>query len=305
MNYAGLDTIGVGNHEFDEGSGRAAADAVRQPERTTAAGRTQAPRTRPSAADGCHPVDGCQDGTPFGGSRLPVPRGERDRHGHATTRSCRRTRSSTPRRARRSPSSARRSRARRSIVTPTGVAGLELPRRGRHGQRARPAAEEEERRADRAAPARGRHPERAVLARLHGRQHVRELHRRPTSLDVVNRLDDGGRRGRQRAHAPAVHLHHRRPARHRGGLVRPSDHVDRPDDRPARPTTIVSATAEQQRRHADGGRRMRVRPRSSRATRRSPIRSGTASSARSRRTSTRRAARSTGPTPPASSRWAT
>ncbi|HEX5753238.1 MAG TPA: bifunctional metallophosphatase/5'-nucleotidase [Archangium sp.] len=46
MNLAGLDFNAVGNHEFDEG--------------TTELRRMQ--------TGGCHPVDGCQDGTPFEGA---------------------------------------------------------------------------------------------------------------------------------------------------------------------------------------------------------------------------------------------
>jgi 5'-nucleotidase len=46
MNQIGLDLNAVGNHEFDEG----AAELLRM------------------ADGGCHPVDGCQDGTPFGGA---------------------------------------------------------------------------------------------------------------------------------------------------------------------------------------------------------------------------------------------
>jgi 5'-nucleotidase len=45
-NLAGLDLIGVGNHEFDEGK----EELLRMQN------------------GGCHPVDGCQDGTPFFGS---------------------------------------------------------------------------------------------------------------------------------------------------------------------------------------------------------------------------------------------
>lgn len=48
MNLIGLDINGVGNHEFDEGG-------------------TELLRMQ---AGGCHPVDGCQDGTPFGGARF-------------------------------------------------------------------------------------------------------------------------------------------------------------------------------------------------------------------------------------------
>ena len=46
MNQIGLDLNAVGNHEFDEG-----ADELRRMQR-----------------GGCHPVDGCQDGTGFGGA---------------------------------------------------------------------------------------------------------------------------------------------------------------------------------------------------------------------------------------------
>ena len=55
MNLLGLDVSGVGNHEFDEGVG----ELLRM------------------QSGGCHPVDGCQDGDPFAGCVLPVPRGER------------------------------------------------------------------------------------------------------------------------------------------------------------------------------------------------------------------------------------
>jgi 5'-nucleotidase len=52
LNSIGLDVSGVGNHEFDEG-----VDELQ---------RMQYGNQR--GGDGCHPVDGCQDGTPFGGS---------------------------------------------------------------------------------------------------------------------------------------------------------------------------------------------------------------------------------------------
>src|SRR4051812_39914980 len=52
MNSIGLDVTGVGNHEFDEGVG----ELLRMQYGDQHGG------------DGCHPVDGCQDGTPFGGS---------------------------------------------------------------------------------------------------------------------------------------------------------------------------------------------------------------------------------------------
>jgi 5'-nucleotidase len=52
MNAIGLDVAGVGNHEFDEGVG----ELLRMQYGDQNGG------------DGCSPVDGCQDGTPFGGS---------------------------------------------------------------------------------------------------------------------------------------------------------------------------------------------------------------------------------------------
>jgi 5'-nucleotidase len=52
MNALGLDVTGVGNHEFDEG-----IDELLRMQFGSQLG-----------GNGCHPVDGCQDGTPFGGS---------------------------------------------------------------------------------------------------------------------------------------------------------------------------------------------------------------------------------------------
>jgi 5'-nucleotidase len=52
MNLLGLNVTGVGNHEFDEG-----VDELKRMQYGNQLG-----------GDGCHPVDGCQDGTPFGGS---------------------------------------------------------------------------------------------------------------------------------------------------------------------------------------------------------------------------------------------
>jgi 5'-nucleotidase len=52
MNSLGMDVTGVGNHEFDEG-----VDELLRMQYGNQNG-----------GDGCHPVDHCQDGTPFGGS---------------------------------------------------------------------------------------------------------------------------------------------------------------------------------------------------------------------------------------------
>ena len=113
LNSIGVDTIGVGNHEFDEGSGRAAADAVRQPEPTHGGGPFNGSAYTPVRPDGCHPVDGCQDGDAVLRLGLPVPRGERDRQGHGQPAAAAVRDRQTSARARRSPSSARRSRTRR------------------------------------------------------------------------------------------------------------------------------------------------------------------------------------------------
>jgi 5'-nucleotidase len=67
MNYAGLDTIGVGNHEFDEGK----AELLRMQYGNRShdgGGPYTGSSYTPVRADGCHAVDGCQDGTPFAGS---------------------------------------------------------------------------------------------------------------------------------------------------------------------------------------------------------------------------------------------
>jgi len=55
LNSIGVDVTGVGNHEFDEG--------VDELERMRYGNQV--------GGDGCHPVDGCQDGTPYGGSIFP------------------------------------------------------------------------------------------------------------------------------------------------------------------------------------------------------------------------------------------
>ncbi len=62
LNLIGTDYIGVGNHEFDEG-----VDELLRMQ-----------------YGGCHPVDGCQDGTPFVGVDVRLPR--RERRGRRRTR---------------------------------------------------------------------------------------------------------------------------------------------------------------------------------------------------------------------------
>jgi 5'-nucleotidase len=56
----------VGNHEFDEG--KAELLRMQYGNRTGGGGPDGGTAYVPARADGCHPVDGCQDGTPFYGS---------------------------------------------------------------------------------------------------------------------------------------------------------------------------------------------------------------------------------------------
>jgi 5'-nucleotidase len=108
MNSIGLDVTGVGNHEFDEGVG----ELLRMQYGNQHDG------------DGCHPVDGCQDGTPFGGSlfqylaanvfyagtnRTILPPYEVRKVGNAKIAFIGLTFEGTP-----------------TVVTPSGVAGLEF-----------------------------------------------------------------------------------------------------------------------------------------------------------------------------------
>jgi 5'-nucleotidase len=108
MNSIGLDVTGVGNHEFDEG----VAELRRMQYGDQHGG------------DGCHPVDGCQDGTPFGGSlfqylaanvfyagtnRTILPPYEVRKVGNAKIAFIGLTFEGTP-----------------TVVTPSGVAGLEF-----------------------------------------------------------------------------------------------------------------------------------------------------------------------------------
>jgi len=67
LNSIGVDTVGVGNHEFDEGKDELLR--MQYGNRTwQGGGRYGGTPYVPARHDGCHPVDGCQDGTPFYGS---------------------------------------------------------------------------------------------------------------------------------------------------------------------------------------------------------------------------------------------
>ena len=108
LNAMGLDVSGVGNHEFDEG----VTELLRMQYGNQLGG------------DGCHPIDGCQDGTPFGGSLFQylaanvlydsthttiLPPYEIKKVGNAKIAFIGLTLQGTP-----------------NIVTPAGVAGLEF-----------------------------------------------------------------------------------------------------------------------------------------------------------------------------------
>jgi 5'-nucleotidase len=67
MNQIGVDTVGVGNHEFDEG--RLELLRMQYGNRShDHDGENSGSSYTPERVDGCHAVDGCQDGTPFSGS---------------------------------------------------------------------------------------------------------------------------------------------------------------------------------------------------------------------------------------------
>ena len=144
-------------------------------------------RVYAASPDGCHPVDGCQDGTPFAGSvfqylaanvtdkdtdnpLLPAYQIVNTSEGEKIA-FVGETLQGTP-----------------LIVTPTGVAGLELPRRGRHDQCTRAAAEAAPGKHDRAAPPRGR-TQNAPFSRGFMDVNKCENFTGPDLLDIVNRLD--------------------------------------------------------------------------------------------------------------------
>jgi 5'-nucleotidase len=65
MNHIGLDFNGVGNHEFDEGKAELLRMQYGNQHDAEEPSKELYPGQQP---DGCHPIDGCQDGTPFAGS---------------------------------------------------------------------------------------------------------------------------------------------------------------------------------------------------------------------------------------------
>ena len=246
LNSIGVDTVGVGNHEFDEGSAellrmqygnRSSAAAERRHAYTPARRRLPSGRRLP----GRHAV------LRLG---LPVPGGERRPRGHGRPAPAAvQDRQHVDRREDRVHRRDLREHAARRH--PDGRRRARLPRRGRHGQRAHPAAEAARGRDDRAAAPPGRLPERRRSQRGFQDVNACENFSRRRSRRRRRPARRRGRRGRQRAHARPVRLHDRRPARHERVVVRPADHVDRPDDRPAHERRRLG-DGEEQRRHADG-----------------------------------------------------
>ena len=182
LNTIGFDDVGVGNHEFDEG-----IDELQ---------RIQYGNRR--GGDGCHPVDGCQDGTPFRGAgftylaanvffegtnRTIFPPYKIQRADGAKIAFIGMTFEATP-----------------TVVTPSGVAGPRVPRRGRDRQRARAQAPPRAGRQGvrRAAPP-GRHAASAGAARPDGRRPARST---PTSTSASTSTAPeiaGDRRGARQA----------------------------------------------------------------------------------------------------------
>ena len=163
-----MDVTGVGNHEFDEG-----IDELQRMQYGNQLG-----------GDGCHPVDGCQDGTPFGGSLFQYlaanvffagtdetifPPYEIRKVGNAKIAFIGLTFEGTP-----------------TVVTPSAVEGLEFRPEVGDGQRARgQAAQRAGRQGVRRAAAPGRRAAAAVAAaRSRGRR--RPATSTPTSNRCVN-----------------------------------------------------------------------------------------------------------------------
>ena len=80
----------------------------------------------PSRPDGCHPVDGCQDGTPFYGSVFQYLAANVDRREHGQPDPARRTGSKRRRTASRIAFIGETLEGTPLVVTPSGVAGLDF-----------------------------------------------------------------------------------------------------------------------------------------------------------------------------------
>ena len=185
----GMDVTGVGNHEFDEG-----VDELLRMQN-----------------GGCHPVDGCQDGTPFFGSLFQylaanvlyagtqntiLPPYEIKKVGNAKIAFIGLTLQGTP-----------------LIVTPAGVAGLEFaPEVLTVNKLVKTLRENEGVRAFVVLIHEGGQQNAPFARRLHGHQPLRQLHR----CDQADRRGPrpAGRPRRLGAHASAVHLHVQRHPDH-------------------------------------------------------------------------------------------
>ena len=202
MNRIGLDLNAVGNHEFDEG----AAELKRM------------------QRGGCHPVDGCQDGTGFGGAKFDFLAANvvKERSGRTLFRPYEIRRFG--RREGRLHRHDARGHAGHRVALRRGRA--RLPRRGRDGQPLRARASQARRAGDRGAAPRGRH---AVPAGRHQRLQrdlrPRRGHRRAH--------DQGGRPVRHGAHPLGLQLRDRRSPGHERQLLRAPRDGHRPHARPA------------------------------------------------------------------------
>ena len=249
MNSIGLDTIGVGNHEFDEGK----AELLRMQYGNRAyigGGPNGGTSYTPARLDGCHPVDGCQDGTPFFGSTFQyLAANVTDTStGNPLLPSYRIVNTSTGEKI---AFIGETFKGTPLVVTPTGVAGLDFLDEADTVNALIPMLQQRQvqtfvvllhQGGFQNAPFSGRLPERRQLRELH-RGRARR-HRQPAQ--------SGSGRGRERTHARPVHLHDQQPARDERVVLRSRDHLDRPHDRPDDERRRLR-DGRQPRGHPDGG----------------------------------------------------
>ena len=260
MNAIGLDVTGVGNHEFDEGIAGAAAHAERRlPPGRRLPGRHAVLRL-------AVPVPGRERDAMQGTHQTILPAYEIKKVGNAKIAFIGLTLEGTP-----------------LIVTPsTSPGSSSLPRSQTINKLVHDAAARTRRPLDRRPDPRGRPAERAVRRRLHGRQPVRQLHRR----DQADRRGarSSGRPRRLGPHASAVHLQvQRHPDDERVVVRAPVTDIDLTIDHQSKDVTAVTAhNVIVTRDVTEGsGDHLDHRP----ATTRWRRRSRTGSSARSPRTS--------------------
>ena len=210
MNLLGLDLTSVGNHEFDEGENE----------------------LKRMQSGGCHPTDGCQDGTGFAGANFKYLSANviDKRTGKPFFK----------------PYAIRRFQGKKigfigmtlegtpGIVSPAGITAPEVPRRGRHRQplRAGAPAPRASRRSSCCCTRAASSPSRSTPTTINtctgftGDDH---RHRRAH--------DEGRRPVHHRPHARGVQLRDRRPAGHERELERAARDRPRADARAARPTS--------------------------------------------------------------------